>query len=241
MPFFTRLRRASHFLLRGQEKVTKEKATPMQRSPGILPSDFAKRFRGWRTVHPCTDNQLARIPASHPAGTPPPLRRRIGASFTAHPAQQNRAEADADSGRRQTSSFSFSPCGRRCRRRMRGALDVALALRCGNCPRWHASAWKTWERRRPRRPYFKSPRRRLTSTPKVSEPIFARHLTAKSGQIHEYEDVFVGKPQAEAGSYEGLCVYQHHRTAVTAIDACIAHHNIQTVQPLRLARGCAAS
>ena len=28
-------RRASHFLLRGQEKVTQEKATPMQRSPGI--------------------------------------------------------------------------------------------------------------------------------------------------------------------------------------------------------------
>ncbi len=175
MPFFTRLRRASHFLLRGQEKVTEEKATPMQRSPGILPCDFAKRFRGWLTVHPCTDSQLARIPASHPAGTPPPLRRRIGAPFTAHPAQQNRAEADADSGRRQTSRFSFSPCGRRCRRRMRGALDVALALRCGNCPRSHASAWKTWERRRPRRSYFKSPRRRLTSTPKVSEPIFARH------------------------------------------------------------------
>jgi hypothetical protein len=65
---FTRLRRASHFLLRGQEKVTKEKATPMQRSPGILPCDFAQRLRGWLTVHPWTGSQLARIPASHPTG-----------------------------------------------------------------------------------------------------------------------------------------------------------------------------
>ena len=65
---FTRLRRASYFLLRGQEKVTKEKATPMQRSLGILPCDSAQRLRGWLTVHPWTDSQLARIPASHPAG-----------------------------------------------------------------------------------------------------------------------------------------------------------------------------
>ena len=85
---FTRLRRASYFLLRGQEKVTtalqeqrerrsrpagrragarsQEKATPMQRSPGILPSDSAQRLRGWLTVHPWTGSQLARIPASHP-------------------------------------------------------------------------------------------------------------------------------------------------------------------------------
>jgi len=51
---------------RGQEKVTKEKATPMQRSPGILPCDSAQRLRGWLTVHPWTGSQLARIPASHP-------------------------------------------------------------------------------------------------------------------------------------------------------------------------------
>jgi len=100
MPFFTRLQRASHFPLCGQEKATtapqerreqrswpegrragargQEKATPMQRSPGILPSDCAKRFRGWLTVRPCTGSQLARIHASHPAGnsstTSPPHR-----------------------------------------------------------------------------------------------------------------------------------------------------------------------
>ena len=100
MPFFTRLRRASHLSLSGHcaagaartaklagraegrkpgvKKVTKRNATPMQRSPGILPSDFAKRFRGWLTVHPWTDSQLARIPASHPSGnssTTSPLHR----------------------------------------------------------------------------------------------------------------------------------------------------------------------
>ena len=65
---FTRLWRASHFSLRAQRKVTKRKSTPMQRSPGILPCDFAQRLRGWLTVHPWTGSQLARIPASHPSG-----------------------------------------------------------------------------------------------------------------------------------------------------------------------------
>ena len=59
-------RRASYFSLRGQREVTKRKATPIQRSPGILPSDSAQRLRGWLTVHPWTGSQLARIPASHP-------------------------------------------------------------------------------------------------------------------------------------------------------------------------------
>jgi len=34
---FTLLRRTSHFLLSGQEKVAKEKATPLARFPGIRP------------------------------------------------------------------------------------------------------------------------------------------------------------------------------------------------------------
>ena len=34
----------SHFLLRAQEKVTKEKATPTQRSPGILPSELRQQL-----------------------------------------------------------------------------------------------------------------------------------------------------------------------------------------------------
>jgi hypothetical protein len=69
-------RRASHFSLRAQRKVTKRKSTPIQRSPGILPCDSAQRLRGCLTVHPWTGSQLARIPASHPvdlfsAATPP--------------------------------------------------------------------------------------------------------------------------------------------------------------------------
>jgi hypothetical protein len=44
-------RRASHFSLRGQREVTKRKATPIQRSPGILPCDCAQRLRGCLTVH----------------------------------------------------------------------------------------------------------------------------------------------------------------------------------------------
>ncbi len=76
--FFTRLRRASHLSLSGQRNMAQRKATPMQRSPGILPCDCAKRFRGWLTVHPWTGSQLTRIPASHPAGnscTTSPLHR----------------------------------------------------------------------------------------------------------------------------------------------------------------------
>ena len=56
-----RFQRAGHFLLRGQEKVTKEKATPAQRSPGILPSEFASALRGSLNAHPCTCNELARV------------------------------------------------------------------------------------------------------------------------------------------------------------------------------------
>ncbi|RDD79789.1 hypothetical protein DVJ77_20185, partial [Dyella tabacisoli] len=38
----------SHFLLSGQEKVTKEKATPMQRSAGILPCECVRLGRAFR-------------------------------------------------------------------------------------------------------------------------------------------------------------------------------------------------
>src|SRR5271154_2568075 len=54
-------RRAGHFLLSGQEKVTKEKATPRARLAGILPSRCAIGLRGSLNVHPCTYSELARI------------------------------------------------------------------------------------------------------------------------------------------------------------------------------------
>ena len=90
LPVFTRLRRASHLSLSGHcaagaartaqlarrakgrmpgvKKVTKRKATPMQRSPGSCPATARSGSGGWLTVHPLTGSQLARIPASHPAG-----------------------------------------------------------------------------------------------------------------------------------------------------------------------------
>ena len=98
MPFFTRLRRASHLSLLGQRNMAQRKATPMQRSPGILPYDFAKELRGWLTVHPCTGSQLARIPASHPAGFPTFLCRRIGAPGSAHRARQSEKQSQSPLG-----------------------------------------------------------------------------------------------------------------------------------------------
>ena len=117
---------------------------------GLLPFDFAKRFQGWLTVHPCTDSQLARILASHPVGnssTASPLHRGPShcASCAAKPKQYP--------ARFGISFFSFSPCGRRCRlrrqdaeanggagpegvpqerhvKRMRGALATALVSCC---------------------------------------------------------------------------------------------------------------
>src|SRR5690606_33578681 len=59
---------APYFLLSGQEKVGKEKATPMQRSPGSCPATTQRDSGGSPTVRPWTDVELARIHASHPAG-----------------------------------------------------------------------------------------------------------------------------------------------------------------------------
>ena len=84
LPFFTRLRRASHLSLLGQRNMAQRKATPVQRSPGIrqlllrgstscihavacLPT--AQRDSGGSpTVHPWTDVELGAIHYAHPAG-----------------------------------------------------------------------------------------------------------------------------------------------------------------------------
>jgi hypothetical protein len=41
--------------------IAKEKATPVVRSPGILPSDFASVLRGSLNVRSCTCSELARF------------------------------------------------------------------------------------------------------------------------------------------------------------------------------------
>ena len=103
MPFFTRFQRASVFLLRGQEKGTKEKATPIQRSPGSATAPALLYH-----LHPC------RRPALRLRNATPGVRRQSihglasnwaqsiaptlrafptsrcrckGGPFTAHPAQ----------------------------------------------------------------------------------------------------------------------------------------------------------
>ncbi len=61
-------RRAGYFLLLAQEKVTKEKGTPMPRSPGILPCDCAGRLRGFADSASLRWQRTGRHPAGHPAG-----------------------------------------------------------------------------------------------------------------------------------------------------------------------------
>jgi hypothetical protein len=93
---FDGLRPPSHFLLLAQEKVTKEKGTPVPRPADILSSGCARRLRGFPTAHPCTDGKLAHILAgfgflpspalAHPCAacatlraSSPPTRRGTGA------------------------------------------------------------------------------------------------------------------------------------------------------------------
>jgi hypothetical protein len=75
--------RASHLSLLVQRKVTERKHTPAARSPGILPSDFARLLRGSLTAHPCADIELGAIHRAHPCGAfPPHPRRATGAPLT---------------------------------------------------------------------------------------------------------------------------------------------------------------
>ena len=95
---FTRLRRASHFPLLAQRKVTKGKGTPMPRSPGILPCDFARVLRGSLTAHPCAGSELAGIPAGHPAGlfsAPSPRHRGPGQRASCAPKKPHASRGSA--------------------------------------------------------------------------------------------------------------------------------------------------
>ena len=100
--FVLRLRRfrppqrgPSHFLLLVQEKVTKEKDTPVPRLI-LRPCKIrcARRLRGLSTGHPWPDDKLARIPARDPSGYPPPPRRGTGAPLKSRSARFLRARAE---------------------------------------------------------------------------------------------------------------------------------------------------
>ena len=77
---FVRRRRPSYFLLRGQEKVTKEKTTPRLRAlRASLPARSAVGLRGLSTGHPAlSTNWPASLPTTLRAD-PPPARRCRGA------------------------------------------------------------------------------------------------------------------------------------------------------------------
>ena len=113
----------SHFLLRAQEKVTKEKGTPMARPPGILPYGCAGGLRGFPTAHPCAGGKLARIPAGHPADFPPPTRRAIGA-----PGRAARSCAQKQEQQREHPTPAL-PCTQG--REATGARSLALASASG--------------------------------------------------------------------------------------------------------------
>jgi hypothetical protein len=136
---FTRRRRASYFSLRGQREVTKRNAAPMQRSPGVLPSDSAQRLRGWLTVPPWTGSQLARIPASHPAGfssATAPLHRGPShcascAAKTKQPAALTHFDVRASIGIGADYCSSFSRAAGEGAESGWGATASAPALRSG--------------------------------------------------------------------------------------------------------------
>ena len=78
LPFFTRLRRASHLSLSGQRNMAQRKATPMQRSPGILPSDCATRLRRFTDSTSVCWQRTGPRPVGHPSDyscATPPLQR----------------------------------------------------------------------------------------------------------------------------------------------------------------------
>ena len=72
-------------------EVTKRKGTPMPRSPGILPCDFARGLRGSPTVHPCTDVERAGFQPPPLRADPAPPLRAIGVPVSAHPARPGRS------------------------------------------------------------------------------------------------------------------------------------------------------
>ena len=118
-------RGASYFLSRGREKVTKERATPRTRPPGILPCGCACGLRGFPTAHPCTGGKLARFHAGHPADFPSPTRRVRGAPGNA---ARSCAHFLKSHGKGKSPPPRPSPAGRGGRRQARGASVFAVAV-----------------------------------------------------------------------------------------------------------------
>jgi hypothetical protein len=69
--------RACHFLCLCKES-DQRNTPPVARSPGILPSECASRFRGSLSAHPCAHSTRARFLRAPLLAFPPPARRATG-------------------------------------------------------------------------------------------------------------------------------------------------------------------
>ena len=88
--------RASYFLLRGQEKVSKEKATPtLAPCAQSLCSRCASALRGSLTVHPWTGIELAHVVWAILRTVPTHARRDRGDPMSAHRARQRNSQSSA--------------------------------------------------------------------------------------------------------------------------------------------------
>ena len=136
---FTRLRRATYFLLRGHcaagaartaqlarraegrkpgvKKVTKEKATPKRWSPGILPCDCAAGLRGFADSTSVCWQRTGRDPSRPPFG---PFLRPAATAYGARLARVLRARATAKAKQSQSPS---SACGTFSRRAGEGSAN----------------------------------------------------------------------------------------------------------------------
>jgi hypothetical protein len=117
------LRPSELLLFACTKRSNQEKCTPVMRSPGILPSDFARLLRGSLNARPCTCNELARI-----------VRATLRAFLRTLAASQGPQQRRAPARKRQ----SIESCGRSllqqgCRRM--GPLQGAEHRRlCGTSP-----------------------------------------------------------------------------------------------------------
>ncbi len=128
LPFFTRLRRGSHFSLRGQRESDLEKGHPtFAPCAQSLCSRSASLLRGSPTVHPWTDVELAHIVWAILRTIPSQPRRDRGDPIA------RIVRAKAKSPLIRPVGHLLPPCGRRkCQRNVEAAGN-RLCLGCAGC------------------------------------------------------------------------------------------------------------
>jgi hypothetical protein len=104
----------SHFLLRAQEKVTKEKGTPRPRPQHIPVLGVRDRWLGFSTGHPWPGENLGRIHTANPSGISASARRSRGAPLQSagscpQETKQARVQVIAKNAYARSSLLSPSP------------------------------------------------------------------------------------------------------------------------------------